>query len=279
MLKLKFITLFTISVTFLACFFNLPAQKKIHTKQDNSTILINSIPKCGTHLVQKCVEMLTGKKQTWVGTKKTNEFYTGNDLPIILYKLKKLSWGHYMFAHLTYGEELEESLANLNYRVFFVYRDPRGQIASLARWWIKTGHNIDNDLNKTLLSLIEEDTLYKYRWKNIKNINDLYMEFMPWAFNPNFCVIRFEDLVGAQGGGSTTKQYETVSRIAKYLKLNRTTQEIQSICNQLFGGTSTFSQGQIDGWKQYFTKEHKVAFKKITGNLLIELGYENNNNW
>jgi hypothetical protein len=263
----------------MSCFFNLPAKKKSHVKQTHSVVLINSIPKCGTHLVQKCIELLTGKKQKWIGTKVTDLFFTGNDFSVILHKLKSLDSKHYMFSHLTYSNKLAQFLTHLKYHVFFVYRDPRGQVASLAKWWIKMGHGIDGNLNETILSLLQESRLYQFRWQNITDIKTLYLEFMPWALNPNFCTVRFEDLVGEQGGGSAEKQFETVRRIAKYLGLKRTTQEIQFICNQLFGGTSTFSQGQIDGWKAYFTGKHKRIFKKIAGNLLIELEYEKDNNW
>jgi hypothetical protein len=41
----------------------------------------------------------------------------------------------------------------------------------------------------------------------------------------------------------------------------------------------TFRSGKTGGWKEHFTGEHKKLFKEIAGDLLIQLGYEKNNNW
>ena len=38
-------------------------------------------------------------------------------------------------------------------------------------------------------------------------------------------------------------------------------------------------KGKKGGWKNFFQEEHKQAFKKIAGDLLIELGYETDLNW
>jgi hypothetical protein len=38
-------------------------------------------------------------------------------------------------------------------------------------------------------------------------------------------------------------------------------------------------KGAIGGWKNKFEHSHKEAFKKVAGNLLIELGYETDYNW
>lgn len=55
--------------------------------------------------------------------------------------------------------------------------------------------------------------------------------------------------------------------------------DIQRIAAQLHGGTSTFRKGTIGNWYDQFSDEHKQAFKNVTGDLLIDLGYEPNNNW
>ncbi len=38
-------------------------------------------------------------------------------------------------------------------------------------------------------------------------------------------------------------------------------------------------KGSIGGWQTYFKEEHKDAFKKVAGDLLIELDYEQDLNW
>lgn len=41
----------------------------------------------------------------------------------------------------------------------------------------------------------------------------------------------------------------------------------------------TFRKGQTGGWKKHFTSDQKKLFKKVAGQLLIDLGYEKDFNW
>ena len=45
------------------------------------------------------------------------------------------------------------------------------------------------------------------------------------------------------------------------------------------GKSHTFRSGKTGGWQQHFTEEHKKLFKDVAGDLLIDLGYEKNNDW
>jgi hypothetical protein len=41
----------------------------------------------------------------------------------------------------------------------------------------------------------------------------------------------------------------------------------------------TFRAGKTGGWKEHFTPEHKALFKEVAGDLLVQLGYEQDNDW
>ena len=62
-------------------------------------------------------------------------------------------------------------------------------------------------------------------------------------------------------------------------------EKIDKVANAVFGGEgppgclNTFRTGQIGSWKYYFNKKHKKVFKKIAGQLLIDLGYEKDFEW
>ena len=97
----------------------------------------------------------------------------------------------------------------------------------------------------------------------------------------NVHVIRFEDLIGQAGGGSKEKQVYEIQKIAQHLDINLSIEQATDIAYRLFGGTFTFREGQIGSWKKYFTPEIKQVFKNTPGglDLLIQLGYEKDNNW
>jgi hypothetical protein len=41
----------------------------------------------------------------------------------------------------------------------------------------------------------------------------------------------------------------------------------------------TFRSGKAGGWRSQFNPQHKMIFKEISGDLLIRLGYEKDNDW
>lgn len=251
-----------------------------HVKQ---VIILNSIPKCGTHLAMKCIESLTGKTtQTirWNPDASPNQFFfTGDDVVPLNKILSKMHTDRFISAHLTYSNLFEDEIIKNKYKFIFLYRDPRAQVVSMARWKIKYEANQGMNLDDCITSLISSGKLYKIGWANVESVFDLYKAFMPWVNNPKFLVIRFEDLVGPQGGGNAKKQEQTIKDIANYLNINSNSIKIKTIASDLFGGTTTFNEGQVDGWKEYFSDAHKEAFKKYAGQLLIDLGYEKDLNW
>lgn len=81
------------------------------------------------------------------------------------------------------------------------------------------------------------------------------------------------------GGGSYQTQIEELENIACHLNIRYSSNDIDRIAKQLFGGTATFRKGAIGNWPDHFSHEHKCAFKEISGHLIISLGYESDNNW
>ncbi len=109
---------------------------------------------------------------------------------------------------------------------------------------------------------------------------------------PDVLTFRYEDLVGAAGGGSFATQCAQIKRLKEFLNLDLEDCLIENIAAKLYGDEvnpfgrggfanyeSTFNIGVIGKWKQYFNEQHKLAFKAKFGDTLVELGYEADNNW
>lgn len=97
----------------------------------------------------------------------------------------------------------------------------------------------------------------------------------------NVLFIRFEDLVGAQGGGSEQAQLQTLHDIATFCGKSFTSNELESIATALWGDTVTFREGsdKVGAWKQLYNAQHLAAFKLHWQQLLVELNYEQDINW
>jgi hypothetical protein len=100
-----------------------------------------------------------------------------------------------------------------------------------------------------------------------------------WMQKPGVIVIRFEDLVGQNGGGNDAAQTACILNVASALGMELTLEELDRIKEKIWGGTLTFRKGQIGAWKSHFSKKNIRLFKRLLGQDLIQLGYEKDFNW
>jgi len=116
---------------------------------------------------------------------------------------------------------------------------------------------------------------------NVKNVR----RFMEWG---NYYIVKFENLIGPNGGGSEETQLTEIYNLAHEVNVTLTPEEAQYIATNLFGIedikdnaqlTPTFNKGKIGRWKKYFNDKHKKRFKKLYNDFLVEFGYEEDDNW
>ena len=256
----------------LFVFFNLAANEV-------PTIII-SIPKCGTHMLMKYCMLLTDKNGAGTGA----NWLFPPESQLISHKSEYI-----LITHAVCVEPNSAIFQKLGFKGVFIYRDPRDQIVSLARFMQKNT-NIwpigTCSLGDLITRLITDYSIYEScpcvplgRALNNGGIKEFYDLYLPW-FNYEFIyVTQFEKLVGPKGGGSRKVQLLEITNIARHLNYFIDDKMANFIADNLFGGTGTFVDGQIGTWKKYFTSEQKKIFKKYAGQLLIDLGYEKDFNW
>ena len=105
----------------------------------------------------------------------------------------------------------------------------------------------------------------------------------PVLLGDNYIEVRYEDLL--------ERSEEEVRRLLKFLGADAAEQTVKACVNaasfeKLSGGrkrgqeaASFFRKGIAGDWKNVFTERNKQDFKAVAGELLIELGYEEDNNW
>lgn len=245
---------------------------------NNLPIFFTSIPKTGTYLLQKCLILITNKSviQIYGNYKKDNiENFILRD-------------------HCIYDKNIADYIKN-KFTCFFIIRDPRDQIISLAYWIYRGGHayTLDNgqlniingqpNIYHWLYHLNIFDLIYKLIFieENIENAlyTSTFQPYLGWIKEPNFLILKFENLVGPNGGGTIEKQIAEINKIVNHLKITISKDKIEAITKDLWGGTKTFREGKIGSWKVHFNDKIKTAFKQKHGQLLIDLGYEKDLNW
>lgn len=179
-------------------------------------------------------------------------------------------------GHAPFSGHLLQIFTDSGVRPIQIVRDPRDVTVSFAHWVIK---NIGFYAYPAYSSLSFEERMHAF----ILGVRrgDLHMESLAtmmdrsygWITRPDdVLVVRFEDLVGPQGGGQADTQIETVRRVAAWLHVEIADPE--EIAAQLFGGTHTFHSGLIGQWQNAFTPKTYELFAQSIGDRLIHWGYK-----
>lgn len=127
-----------------------------------------------------------------------------------------------------------------------------------------------NTLDKERGLILE--CLVRHVLKHFKNMND-------WNYdNPNILEFKYEDILNNETAVFTEifKRYGLSRRLTKKgLKIV----EKRSIKNQARNQGSHIRKATSGQWKQEFTPRVKEVFKQLFGDVLVNLGYEKDNNW
>lgn len=244
-------------------------------KPQEQKILFTSIPKAGTHLLKKAIQLITGNVPIrWIGIAKVKEFNARVDL-----RMPNRITGSHLFPEI---DQVRTRFSD-RYKKVLIIRDPRDVMVSFMHHLLKrmiwcgyTQFDYNHFETLPLEERMKETLLFPDEFRNPKTCFQYAAE---WMKDPTVFVCRFEDLVGPKGGGNKKKQHETLAALATYLGYSLSKKEISSIASQLFGGTWTFRKGKIGGWKKYYNKENKRLFKELMGEAVVNLGYEKSDNW
>ena len=277
--------------------------QKLYGKNDK--VICVTIPKAGTHLLIKALTLLEYEGITYnyntektIGRRKPFPFETSTSKNyssvafsrltrrLTLNQKKRSSF----LVHLPFEKKYKDFFAECTRKNFLMIRDPRAQLISLASVTLENPEQRDTPaLIDTMLDLLDGGRratpfMPRHHGSDLMwsiGIVKFYQKFLRWAQEPNFFVVRFENLVGPEGGGTEEAQINEIKLIAAHLGYEVTDEKLQNVMNNLYGETRTFKRGQADAWKKYFTPEVVAVFKAVPGacQLLIDLGYETDDNW
>jgi len=247
----------------------------------------NSKPKSGSHLL---LQILNGFTQIMPykyveadpirtiekkGRRRTEEEVL-NDLLQIPQGV--IGWG--------YVEPSPENAAFLcqPHRVnYFIYRDPRDMLVSQV--FFATDMNEEHGMHEYYKSLpdfgerlkvaitgVDQDGVY------MVGVKQRYASVFEWREQPHVMCIRFEDLIDNRAA-TLDAMLDEVESIGYKIPTPR--EKALSILVKAIQPrkSHTFRAGKTGGWREHFTEEHKNLFKDVTGDLLMKLGYEKNEDW
>lgn len=258
-------------------------------------VLVNSIPKAGTHLVTGALDhfpdlLFSGVYINPRALKLTSEGDSAERVvsPEIdwdrMYEiLKRPKTGQYAISHLGPQPEFIEILGDLGYRIIFVYRDPRDVVVSTAMYGARLprhpqyrrfteAHTSDQDRMLAMITGFPPDEL----GQGMGSLGARLRGFLPWMRAPGTLPCRFEELVGERGGGSARAQLRALRSIGAHIHRPLTEQMAADIARQTWSAKSaTFRTGMIGEWRTRFDGRLREAFAREVGDdVLNAYGYE-----
>jgi hypothetical protein len=250
--------------------------------------MANSFPKSGTHLLD----------QVLMGFSRVAPFSAHVALPFFSYdgetgqKRSVQEALAYVAAlrsldvtstHLLAWPEVVKAVCTPKFIPYIIFRDPRDIVVSHVFYITEMapGHahyqyynnlkSFDERLKVSILGRPDVDI----EFPNIAKRFELYHG---WLDRPEVLVVRFEDLIH--------QRRETLGQIADHFlkRVNTLPASRDQIIDALETNidpqrSPTFRSGKTGEWKKYFKDEHKNLFKDVAGDLLVQLGYEKDNNW
>lgn len=244
-------------------------------------IIINSLPKSGTNLVSKLLDLagmkwnrvcfdsrLVFRAKPWTRLWRTlrqidgDEVMVGIGAPVSVPKrlieksFERLPPNRYIKAHVGYTTAIVRMAEKHGIVPIVVIRDPRDVIVSQVHYVLSMDRHI---LHRAFTALGNRESCFEaaihggnFGGYFLEDIRTRCLSLDVWLQSPRSIVVRFEDLVGTRGGSSDEVQLETVTRLFKSAGLAKTEEEISSIAVQLHGpGKRTFRKGTIgEAWKE-----------------------------
>ena len=263
-------------------------------------VVANSIPKSGTHLLDRLLVLL-GFEIIEGGIRP--HLVSGRFRPVrrllrgqgetvtvgvvspqqvsrrwLAGRLSKVPESGFINAHCLYTPELADLFRQQGMSTVCILRDPR-DVAVSQMHHIKQRKQHFAHEDYMALPSDRERLMVSIRGgelggREIQPLARRYGRFLSWAREGDAAMVRFEDLVGVQGGGSEEAQRLAVERVAAHLGVEVGERTMRVVEEGLFGVGRTFRKGQIGGWREEFAAEHERAVEETVGPLLVELGYE-----
>lgn len=248
----------------------------------------NSFPKSGTHLL---VQILKGFTRIGPavdsGLPAIVTFDSLTGLPRssteITKDLDSLLPGEVAFGHLHAAPEVIARLCRGGIIPYFILRDPRDVVISHVYYLTDMAPNhvhhqyyaslpsFEARLQVSILGRQERD-------ENFPNIRRRFEPYLCWLKQLQVLTLRFEDFV--------LDREKAVQKVLDHAVQNgfplavTYQQGVSFLINSINPQRSpTFRSGKIGTWKEKFTPELKELFKDVVGDLLVQLGYEEDNNW
>ncbi len=288
-------------------------------------VLVNSLPKSGTHLLEKALMVLGGAAREngrtvleratdksgltpppfldrrtagrWGrlrGYGHRDQSVHPTDVPVGVFSpyfvprpvfenwLRNRPLTAFGKAHVPFSQSAMQALDATETRAITILRDPRAVATSMIPY-VLDARNWNHYLRPFYETLTEDervDFTILGGYANppglpVKSLNAAFESVRNWDQHDGTLILKFEDLVGPQGGGTTDAQSACFQAIAAHLGVPMT-DDLWAKVGEVFDPSSpTFRGGRIDGWRDRLTASQIARVEaSLDPALMQRAGYD-----
>jgi hypothetical protein len=199
-------------------------------------------------------------------------------------------------GHLAYTAENAELFEQHDIRAGLVYRDPRANLLQLVRRSVErycAGKFEQPGTHPTALDYHRLVTAFDGQ-RGDRPFVEFYVDGIgarqtlvdifqvaEWRHCPRVHAVRFEDLVDLHGD-DPEGQRRTIEGLARFVGATVTEADVDDLvatCGAWLGRKQSRKDTFMVGWEEVFTDEDKAAFKRAFGSVVVDLGYEQDDDW
>jgi hypothetical protein len=231
-----------------------------------------TLPKSGTHLLERalCLHPRLYRKIIPTITERNIQRWDGLEALV-----KRLRPGQVLVSHLHFRPEYAELFRSRDIKCLFLVRDPREVVVSQVYYLTAQRSHRHHHLFAALPDFKERlrTAILGNEAEELPSIGQRLANFEGWLQASDY-VVRFEDLIGPQGGGELAAQRRTLSSIYRAVGLEPNSELLDTLVRRVFSTASpTFRKGGTGQWRRHFDGEHLRLFDKTVGDLLGLYGY------
>ncbi len=238
---------------------------------------VQSVPKAGTHVVFECLKAFGYLEPPSLDLPD----FEADLLDGVFYNLQHMPMACLSPSYQRFPQFIEALSRSV---VVFIVRDPRDVAVSLAHYLASQtdfhitaalfrGMPADERVSRVLTGAYPIP-IYLNRFLNLTGgILELFAPYLAWwngAF-PNVWRLRYEDIIGPNGGGDEERQLQTIWELQLALHVPGRPSDYS---DRVFSRKSlTFRRGQVGSYLADFSPRHHKLFQQSAGDLLGALGY------
>ncbi len=232
-------------------------------------VFVDSVPKSGTHLLERALCLHPRLYRVMVPTLHATNLRERGGMSQVLRHVRP---GGILVAHLAYDPDLAQVLRDKGATMLVMVRDPRDVAVSEAHYATQPEHWM-HEYFRTISDTQTRIRLIITGTGRLAPLAERVPEHLGWR-DAGALLVRFEDLVGPEGGGELDAQLATLRAIYEHIGLDADEALVARVRDHLFSDRSpTFRRGAIGQWRTAFDDETAELFTKEAGALLPLLGY------